>query len=527
MSERKVRVRFAPSPTGPLHIGGVRTALYNYLFAKKHGGDFILRIEDTDQTRFVPGAETYVIEALKWCGIEPNEGIGFGDGAFAPYRQSERKAMYRQYADQLVKEGHAYYAFDTSEELEAAVLKMKNEGGTFSYNAITRLNMKNSLVLSEEDVKKRLQAGERYVIRIKIPDSEEIHLHDIIRGWVVVQSSQMDDKVLFKSDGMPTYHLANVVDDYLMKITHVIRGEEWLPSAPLHVLLYEYLGWKEVMPKFAHLPLLLRPDGNGKLSKRDGDRLGFPVFPLSTEMPDAKTGKPEKISGYREAGYFPDAFINMLALLGWNPGTEQEIFTMNELINSFSFEHIHKSGARFNPEKAKWFNQQYLHKKNAEELSILFTPILQTKLAAGSWQLTNKEFIKTVCSLVREKATFVSDFWDLSSYIFIVPSEYDNEVLKKRWNDRSKVFFEALVEKLNMISQFQITDIDQAIKHTCENLSTKPGEVMQLTRVLISGKGSGVDLLGMMELLGREEVCNRLTKGVTVISNTFSKQIIK
>ena len=294
MSERKVRVRFAPSPTGPLHIGGVRTALYNYLFAKKNGGDFILRIEDTDQNRFVAGAEEYVIESLKWCGIEPNEGIGFGNGAFAPYRQSERKAMYRQYAEQLVKEGNAYYAFDTSKDLEEAALRMKNAGETFAYNSVTRLSMKNSISLSQDEVKKKMDAGEPYVIRIKIPEIEEIRLHDIIRGWVVVQSSQMDDKVLFKSDGMPTYHLANVVDDYLMQITHVIRGEEWLPSAPLHVLLYEYLGWKEVMPKFAHLPLLLRPDGNGKLSKRDGDRLGFPVFPLSAEMPDAKTGKPKK-----------------------------------------------------------------------------------------------------------------------------------------------------------------------------------------------------------------------------------------
>ncbi|MBI4945775.1 MAG: glutamate--tRNA ligase [Bacteroidetes bacterium] len=523
MSERKVRVRFAPSPTGPLHIGGVRTALYNYLFAKKNGGDFILRIEDTDQNRFVPGAEEYVIESIKWCGIEPNEGIGFGDGAFAPYRQSERKAMYRQYADQLVKEGHAYYAFDTSEELEEAVMKMKNAGETFSYNAITRQKMKNSLVLSEEEIKKKLEAGERYVIRIKIPENEEVRLHDIIRGWVVVQSSQMDDKVLFKSDGMPTYHLANVVDDYLMKISHVIRGEEWLPSAPLHVLLYEYLGWKEVMPEFAHLPLLLRPDGNGKLSKRDGDRLGFPVFPLSAEMPDAKTGKPEKISGYREAGYFPDAFINMLALLGWNPGTEQEIFTMNELVNAFSFEHIHKSGARFNPEKAKWFNQQYLHKKNAEELADIFTPILNEHLKSNSLKKKNRKFIETVCSLVKEKATFVSDFWNLSSYIFITPTEYDNEVIKKRWNDKSKVFFESLIENLKKISGLQTANIDQTIKQTCEQVGIKSGEVMQLTRVLISGKGSGVDLLGMMELLGRDEVCNRLAKGVTVISNSFSK----
>ncbi len=556
MSERKVRVRFAPSPTGPLHIGGVRTALYNYLFAKKNGGDFILRIEDTDQNRFVAGAEEYVIESLKWCGIEPNEGIGFGNGAFAPYRQSERKAMYRQYAEQLVKEGNAYYAFDTSKDLEEAALRMKNAGETFAYNSVTRLSMKNSISLSQDEVKKKMDAGEPYVIRIKIPEIEEIRLHDIIRGWVVVQSSQMDDKVLFKSDGMPTYHLANVVDDYLMQITHVIRGEEWLPSAPLHVLLYEYLGWKEVMPKFAHLPLLLRPDGNGKLSKRDGDRLGFPVFPLSTEMPDAKTGKPEKISGYREAGYFPDAFINMLALLGWNPGTEQEIFTMNELVNSFSFEHIHKSGARFNPEKAKWFNQQYLRMKDVKQLAniiwgwwlydnvtqkifnlldknLLFplnVSSSESKINATS-EINNAKdqnfnYLVSACGLMKERANFIEEIVSEGKYLFVAPSEYDNEVIKKRWNEKSKMFFEALTEKLNMISEFRIADIDRALKHTCENLSTKPGEVMQLTRVLISGKGSGVDLLGMMELLGKEEVCNRLTKGVTVISNSFSKQTI-
>jgi len=518
MSERKVRVRFAPSPTGPLHIGGVRTALYNYLFAKKHGGDFILRIEDTDQNRFVPGAEAYVIEALKWCGIEPNEGVGFGKGNYSPYRQSERKEMYRQYAEKLVSEGKAYYAFDTSEELDEVRKKKEKAGGGFLYSSASRMSMKNSLSLSGEEVKKRISAGEHYVIRIKIPADEEIRLHDIIRGPVIVQSSQIDDKVLFKSDGMPTYHLANVVDDYLMKITHVIRGEEWLPSAPLHVLLYEYLGWKEVMPEFAHLPLLLRPDGNGKLSKRDGDRLGFPVFPLNGEFPDVKTGKTEKFSGYREAGYFPDAFVNMLAMLGWNPGTEQEIFTMDELIKEFSFEHIHKGGAHFNPEKAKWFNEQYLHKKSVEELAELFTPILQSKLAVGSPQLANKEFIKTVCSLVKEKASFVSDFWNLSSYIFIAPLEYDNDVIKKRWNEKSKMFFESLIENFKTLSGFSKTDIEQAIKNTCEKLGIKTGDVMQLIRVLVSGKGSGVDLLGMMELLGRDEVCSRLEKGVTVVS---------
>ncbi|HNO72051.1 MAG TPA: glutamate--tRNA ligase, partial [Bacteroidia bacterium] len=362
---KPVRVRFAPSPTGPLHMGGVRTALYNYLFAKKHGGDFILRIEDTDQTRFVPGAEQYIVEALKWCGIQPNEGIGFGDGNYKPYRQSERKSMYRQYAEQLVKNGHAYYAFDTTEELEEARTRIEKAGGSFSYNAISRQNLKNSISLSEDEVKKKLDAHEHYVIRIKIPRNEEVRLQDIIRGWVVVNSSQMDDKVLFKSDGMPTYHLANVVDDYLMKITHVIRGEEWLPSAPLHVLLYRYLGWEDAMPQFAHLPLLLRPDGNGKLSKRDGDRLGFPVFPLNWIDPVTK----EQSSGYREKGYFPDAFINMLALLGWHASGNKELFSLDELVQEFSLERVSKHGAKFDPEKTKWFNQQYLRNKSDEELA--------------------------------------------------------------------------------------------------------------------------------------------------------------
>jgi glutamyl-tRNA synthetase len=498
-------------------MGGVRTALYNYLFAKKHGGDFILRIEDTDQTRLVPGSEEYVIEALKWCGIEPNEGVGFGEGSCAPYRQSERKPMYRQYAEQLVKNGHAYYAFDTPKELEEAALRMKNAGETFAYNAITRQNLKNSLSLSADETKKRLEAGEPYVIRIKIPSDEEIRLNDIIRGWVAVQSSQMDDKVLFKSDGMPTYHLANVVDDYLMKITHVIRGEEWLPSAPLHVLLYEYLGWKEMMPEFAHLPLLLRPDGSGKLSKRDGDRLGFPVFPLSGEIPDVKTGKLEKFTGYREAGYFPDAFINMLALLGWNPGTEQEIFTMQELINSFSFEHIHKSGAHFNPEKAKWFNQQYLHKKSIEELSELFTPILQTKLAVGSQQLANKEFVKTVCSLVREKATFVSDFWDLSSYIFIAPSDFSDQakkVLEKKWKEGSKETFMQLCEAFKKIIEWSSDNVSHALEEI-ENVRRPNNSIdLQVLRILITSVPSGVTILDAILLLGKNETIKRLAKSL-------------
>ncbi len=523
MNERKIRVRFAPSPTGPLHIGGVRTALYNYLFAKKHGGDFILRIEDTDQSRFVPGAEEYIIESLKWCGIEPNEGIGFGNGDFTPYRQSERKNTYRNYAEELVKNGNAYYAFDSAEELNELRTKMEKSGSSFLYDSITRQSLKNSLTLSEDEVQKRIAAGDNYVIRIKIPANEEVRLNDIIRGRVVVHSAQIDDKVLFKSDGMPTYHLANVVDDFLMKITHVIRGEEWLPSAPLHVLLYKFLGWENSMPQFAHLPLLLRPDGNGKLSKRDGDKLGFPVFPLKGEMKDFKSGKPESFSGYREAGYFPDAFINMLAFLGWNPATEQEIFSMEELIEAFSFEHIHKSGARFNPEKAKWFNQQYLHKKSNKELAELFAPIV----SKNTPQILTSEFIETACGLVKERASFVTEFWDLCSYLFIPPSDYDPEVLRKKWNEKSKEFFELLIENFKTLAAFQKINIDESIKFTCEKMNIKPGEVMQLIRVVISGKGNGVDLLGMMELLGRDEIHSRLTKGIEVVSTISIKQISK
>lgn len=522
METRKVRVRFAPSPTGPLHIGGVRTALYNYLFAKKHDGDFILRIEDTDQTRFVPGAEEYIIESLKWCGIIPNEGVGFGDGPHAPYRQSERKSIYRQYADQLIQSGNAYYAFDSSQELEETRIRYEKAGGSFSYNAITRQEMKNSISLSEEEVKKRISSGEPYVIRIKIPGNEEVRLNDLIRGWVVVQSSQMDDKVLYKSDGMPTYHLANVVDDYLMKITQVIRGEEWLPSAPLHVLLYRFLGWENVMPQFAHLPLLLKPDGNGKLSKRDGDRLGFPVFPLQWIDP----GTNEVSSGYREKGFLPEAFINMLALLGWHTSGNREIFSMNELAEEFSLDRASKSGAKFDPEKAKWFNQQYLRDKTNEELALLFRDDLIKKIETGFFNaeqssvihltshISPLSFFSAVCSLVKEKATFISEFWELSSYVFIPPSDYDQEVISKKWNDRARVFFENLLGNFKDQQQFSRTDIEQTIKQTSASLNMKPGEIMQLLRVLITGKASGVDLLGMMELIGKVEVVERLKKGL-------------
>lgn len=489
-------------------MGGVRTALYNYLFAKKYGGDFILRIEDTDQARFVPGAEDYIIESLKWCGIEPNEGVGFGDGPYAPYRQSERKAMYRQYADQLVKSGHAYYAFDTNEELEELRKKMEAAKSTFSYNAVTRQNLKNSLVLSEDEVNKRIASGEHYVIRIKIPRNEEVRLQDKIRGWVVVNTSQLDDKVLFKSDGMPTYHLANVVDDYAMKITHVIRGEEWLPSAPLHVLLYRYLGWENVMPEFAHLPLLLRPDGNGKLSKRDGDRLGFPVFPL--QWKDPQSG--EISSGYRERGYFPEAFINMLALLGWHGSGNQELFTLEELVKEFSLDRVSKSGAKFDPEKTKWFNQQYLRKHADEELAKRWMPELKSKGINA-----DETYVTKVVGLVKEKAVFANDLWPLGSFFFTAPQEYDKEVIKKRWNEKSKDFISALADAFKNINDFSAVVTEAAFKETAWKLGIKTGEVMQLYRVCLSGLAGGPALFEMTALLGKSEVVKRLEDAVQKI----------
>jgi glutamyl-tRNA synthetase len=505
--EKRVRVRFAPSPTGPLHMGGVRTALYNYLFAKKHGGDFILRIEDTDQERFVPGAEEYIIEALKWCGIEPNEGVGFGSGPYEPYRQSERKAMYRQYADQLIASGYAYYAFDTNEELDEMRKRMEVAKSTFSYNAITRQNLKNSLVLPEEETKRRIDNGENYVIRIKLPRNEEVRFQDAIRGWVQVNTAQMDDKVLFKSDGMPTYHLANIVDDYTMKITHVIRGEEWLPSAPLHVLLYRYLGWEAVMPQFAHLPLLLRPDGNGKLSKRDGDRLGFPVFPLNGELLDTKTGKPEKFTGYRESGYFPDAFVNMLALLGWHSAGNQELFTMDELIKEFSLERVSKSGAKFDPEKTKWFNQQYLRKRTDEELADAFMPVLENKGLKA-----DKKFVIEFCRLIKEKAHFIHEFYDLGSYFFITPSSYDEKVIAKKWNEAFKAAFTKLNEKFAANSDWTHTGIQK----TFEDAQAELGKMdMQLLRVLVSGAAGGPQLFDMMALLGKEECTKRIAAALS------------
>jgi len=514
MPERAVRVRFAPSPTGPLHIGGVRTALYNYLFARKHKGTFILRIEDTDQNRFVPGAEDYIVEALTWVGIQIDEGISVG-GPYTPYRQSERKEMYRQYAEKLVEKGFAYYAFDTSEELDA--MRKRLEAAKVAapqYNAVTRSTMKNSLTLSEDETKKLLNSGAPYVIRIKIPRNEEVRFQDIIRGWVVVHTQSLDDKVLFKSDGMPTYHLANVVDDYLMQISHVIRGEEWLPSAPLHVLLYRYMGWEDVMPQFAHLPLLLRPDGNGKLSKRDGDRLGFPVFPL--DWKDPETG--EQSSGYRERGYFPDAVANLLAFLGWNPGTTQEIFSMQELIDAFTLDRVSKHGAKFDPEKAKWFNQQYLRAKSNEELAKIFLPVVKEKGAPAA--LATIDYVGKVCNLIKEKSHFPSEFWDLGSFFFFPPDKYDTIAIQKKWKDNVPAFFAKLSSQLSAVSgqDFTHTNVEAIFKKLAEENSISPGSVMQPFRILVTGMAAGPALFETIELLGKDEVVKRIEKALQVIT---------
>jgi glutamyl-tRNA synthetase len=490
-------------------MGGVRTALYNYLFVKKHGGDFILRVEDTDQGRFVPGAEDYIINALKWCGIEPNEGIGFGDGPHAPYRQSERKAMYRQYAMQLVEAGHAYYAFDTSEELTEMREKLEAAKAVSSaYNAVTRMNMKNSITLPEDEVKRRLEAGDEYVIRIKLPRAEEVRFHDIIRGWVMVHTSNMDDKVLFKSDGMPTYHLANIVDDYLMQVTHVIRGEEWLPSAPLHVLLYRYLGWEDVMPQFAHLPLLLKPDGNGKLSKRDGDRLGFPVFPLN--WVDPTTG--EQSSGYRERGYFPDAFVNMLALLGWNPGTQQEIFTLAELCEAFSLERVSKSGAKFDPEKTKWFNQQYLRAIDNAELAKQYLPELNAKGVNPPM-----ETLARICGMAKERSTFVSDFWDNSWFFFQAPDKYDEGTVQKKWNADAAGLLKELAAKFEGVADFTHDNIQAAFNTFLEEKALKIGAMLPLFRLSVTGLGQGPGMFDVAEILGKDETLARVNRAITTL----------
>ncbi len=507
--DRKVRLRFAPSPTGPLHMGGVRTALYNYLFAKKHGGDFILRIEDTDQNRYVEGAEDYISESLKWCGIIPNEGQGYG-GDHGPYRQSERKEkdLYRKYAMQLVEEGKAYYAFDTAEELEKMREDLKKAGvAAPQYNAITRERMQNSLSLPKEEVEKRLANGDPYVIRIKIPRNEEVKFQDMVRGWVVVHTSNLDDKVLFKADGMPTYHLANIVDDHLMEITHVIRGEEWLPSAPLHVLLYEAFGWSDTMPQFAHLPLLLKPNGNGKLSKRDGDKLGFPVFPL--EWKDPKSG--DVSTGYREKGYFPEAFINILAFLGWNPGTNQELFSLDELVEAFSIERVGKAGAKYDPEKARWFNQQYLRAKDDKVIAQELMKFESSKQIIGAKGL---DYLTAVCGLIKERATFLKDIPIEGQYFFDAPSEYDEKTIRKKWKEGSAEIMKEWRERLEQIESFDDENIENQFKAFLEEKEMGIGKVLPLFRVLLTGQGMGPSMFAIAALLGKEECLKRIDSGI-------------
>lgn len=502
-----VRVRFAPSPTGPLHMGGVRTALYNYLFARKHGGRFLLRIEDTDQTRYVPGAEEYIRESLEWCGMVPDESPWTG-GPDGPYRQSDRKPLYKQYAEELIGKDKAYYAFDTPEELDAMRERLKAAGvAAPAYNAVTREHMKNSLTLSADEVQERLVRGEEYVVRLKVPRHAEVRFEDIIRGWVVVHSANIDDKVLFKSDGMPTYHLANIVDDHLMRITHVIRGEEWLPSAPLHVLIYEAFGWER--PQFAHLPLILKPDGNGKLSKRDGDRLGFPVFSL--DWHDPATG--EKSSGYRERGYYPEAFINMLALLGWNPGTDQEIMDIGELTALFDLGRVHKGGAKFDPEKTKWFNQQYLRMRPDAELG----EQLQALLKEQGIQAT-PERATAAAQLLKERATFVSDMLE-GTYLFTAGSPLLNnpegeEELKKRWKPEAAPAMDAYAAKLASMEMLSTTDMEAAFNEVLKQHNMKVGQLMPLYRLFVAGRMQGPGMFDVSVLLGREEVVARLKAGL-------------
>ena len=517
---RKVRVRFAPSPTGPLHIGGVRTALYNYLFARQNGGDMILRIEDTDQTRFVPGAEDYIIEALDWLGIKFDEGVHIG-GNYGPYRQSDRKPMYRQYADQLIRDGWAYYAFDKPEALDAKRKEYEAQKKTFQYDCNTRGNMENSLSLPADDVQRRLDSGEPYVVRFKFPENIDITVHDLIRGDVTMNSRLLDDKVLFKSDGMPTYHLANIVDDHLMEVSHVIRGEEWLPSAPLHVMLYKAFGWDDTMPQFAHLPLLLKPDGNGKLSKRDGDRLGFPVFPLDWHNPE--TG--EISSGYRERGYLPEAVVNMLALLGWNPGNDQELMTMDELIRLFSIEHISKSGAKFNVEKAKWFNHEYLQKCPDERIAEMFLPQLKehgikiedTESNNFQFSIFNFQYIIKVCGMMKERLNFPSELWDQTHYFFVAPTEYDPKAVAKRWKPGMTTHMAKVIEILNTVP-FEYDAIHQALlEDYIKGNELNMGQIMNSLRLAVVGTTVGPDMLTLVMTIGKEETIARVQRAIDTL----------
>lgn len=510
MNNHKVRVRFAPSPTGPLHMGGVRTALFNYLFAKKHGGDFILRIEDTDQNRFVPGAEKYILESLQWCGLNPVEGPEAG-GEYGPYRQSERKHLYRQYADQLVESGWAYVAFDTPEEIDTLRKEAESKKETFSYGIGTRESLNNSLKLSTSEVQNKIDYGEPFVIRFKMPADVDVTETDIIRGSVTFNTTKsLDDKVLFKSDGMPTYHLANVVDDHLMKITHVIRGEEWLPSLPLHVLLYRALGWEDSQPQFAHLPLILKPTGKGKLSKRDGDKMGFPVFPLKWNDPVSG----EAFRGYREDGYFPEAFINMLALLGWNPGTEQEFFSLDELSEIFSLERVVKSGSRFDPEKAKWFNKHYFQQKSVPDLVKLFKPVLTEKGIEADYPTIEK-----VVAEIKERCEFVTDLWDQGSFFFTAPTAYDEQTIKKRWKQETPDQLGEINKMFSEVNDWKAVTIKEQFSAFMNEKGWGFGAIMNPLRLCLVGGNMGPDLFVICEILGKEETIYRIKKGIDEISS--------
>jgi glutamyl-tRNA synthetase len=496
----KVRVRFAPSPTGPLHIGGVRTALYNYLFAKKHQGVFILRVEDTDQNRYVAGAEQYIIDSLNWCNIPFDEGPG-KEGGFGPYRQSERKHLYKKYADVLIEKGKAYYAFDTNESLDEHRKNHEEKGKTFIYNWHNRLKLDNSLSMMPEEVQKRIASGEDYVIRFLTPPDEKLELVDIIRGTMTIDTNVLDDKVLFKSDGMPTYHLANIVDDHLMEITHVIRGEEWLPSLALHQQLYDAFEWQA--PEFSHLPLIMKPVGKGKLSKRDGEKLGFPVFPLSWN---------ESV-GYKDAGYYPEAVINFLALLGWNPGTEQEIFSLEELVQSFTLERVHKAGARFDPEKTKWYNQYYLQEKNNKELVVPFKEIL---LKNGVSSKDDAQ-IEKVIGLIKERATFIGDFWEISDYFFVTPNAYDEKAISKQWKEDTREIMKQLVVVLRSMADFTSESIETAVKEWIAKENYSLGKVMPPLRLVIVGEMKGPHIFDILELIGKEETILRIEKAIKQI----------
>ena len=505
MSERKVRVRFAPSPTGPLHIGGVRTALFNYLFARQHGGEFVFRIEDTDSQRFVPGAEEYIQESFQWLGIKFDEGVGFG-GNHGPYRQSERREIYKKYVEQLLISGKAYYAFDTPEELE----RKRDEIQNFQYDASTRMQMRNSLSMERAEWERLIADGVQYTVRFKVEPGKEIHVNDMVRGDVRVKSDVLDDKVIYKSaDELPTYHLANIVDDHLMEISHVIRGEEWLPSAPLHVLLYEAFGWQDTMPRFAHLPLLLKPEGKGKLSKRDGDRLGFPVFPL--EWHDPKSG--ETSSGYRESGYFPEAVVNFLALLGWNPGTEQEMFSLEELVEAFDISKCSKSGAKFDYQKGIWFNHEYILRKSDEEIAYLFAPIVANNGVDESF-----ERVQLVVHMMKDRVNFVKELWPLCSFFFIAPTEYDAKTAKKRWKDYSARQMTELIEVLEGIDDFSVEGQEPVVEKWVEDKGYKLGDVMNAFRLALVGIGKGPGMFDISAFLGKEETIARLNRAIEVLS---------